>query len=184
MKAKVSITVGRESWRGDVLAYTGGYLRVALHPDGRPEWPVWDAATPAACVLHEGHRRYASDGTVLKQDKDLVWVQVPPTWSGSDRRRTPRQLGGFSVHFESDGRFGHAECLDISASGIRLRTPVPIAEKSRLSLRFRLPSDRKLIAIDGIVQRTHARPDDAEVGIKFADPRLLDSVRIAAYCCL
>src|SRR5687767_9755565 len=31
MRAKVSIKIGRETWLGDVLAYTGGYLRVALH---------------------------------------------------------------------------------------------------------------------------------------------------------
>src|SRR5687767_5560339 len=143
MRAKVSIKAGKESWLGDVLAYTGGYLRVALRNNGVEDWPRWDAATPVKCVIHEGDRRHASDGTILKQSRELVWVQVPPTWSGPDRRDAQRQLGGFRVRYEAEGESGVAQCLDISAGGIRLLAPVSLPELSRLSLEFRLPNDRR-----------------------------------------
>src|SRR5438105_13533821 len=119
MKAKVSIKIGKETRLGDVLAYTGGYLRVSLRSDGTEDWPRWDAATHARCVIYEGERRHASDGTILKQDRDLVWVQVPPTWSGPDRRAQKRHLGGFRVRYEADGESGVAHCINISAGGIR-----------------------------------------------------------------
>ena len=184
MKAKVSIKVGKESWLGDVLAYTGGYLRVALRSTGAEDWPRWDAATPAKCVIHEGDRRHASDGTILKQTRELVWVQVPPTWSGPDRRHAQRQLGGFRVRYEAEAGAGVAECLDISAGGIRLLAPVPIPELSRLRLEFRLPNDRRPVQTEGIVLRSRKDNDIVEVGVKFADTRVVDSVRIATYCYL
>jgi hypothetical protein len=182
MRAKVSIKVGKETWLGDILAYTGGYLRVSLHSNGSDEWPQWDAATPAKCLIHEGERRYASDATILKQNRELVWVQVPPTWSGPDRRHDRRQLGGFHVRFEGEGQSGVARCLDISSGGIRLRAPVHLPEKARLKLEFRLPSDRKPVQTEGIILRAYPDSDAVYLGVKFADTPVVDSVRIATYC--
>ena len=97
LESRVSIRVGDDRWLGDVVAHSGGHVRLRLRHESKGAWPQWDAGTHARCFIRAGDRKHISDATILKQQGPSVWLQMPPTWSGVDRRTEQRQLGGFRV---------------------------------------------------------------------------------------
>jgi uncharacterized protein (TIGR02266 family) len=88
-----------------------------------------------------------------------------------------------SVKFFEWNRARSADAIEISASGIFLKTPVQLAEGSMLTLRLALPGLKRAFTVLGKVVRTVRGGlfAPAGMGIRFLDLRPTDREEIMAY---
>jgi hypothetical protein len=173
-----------EVWYGVAEAQGDDQLRVKLCPIDPEGYPVWEEGTPVQCIMEGADGRYHSEAIVLKQSNDLVWFHLPPLSTRIDRRKSLRVTGGMPVTYRTDDEDGIAVCLDVGASGMRLRMPTEMPERTQLELYFILPGETLPIRTKGIV--THvSRPENSsakvDVGVKFVGPNPADVARLVRF---
>ncbi|HEY1548069.1 MAG TPA: TIGR02266 family protein [Kofleriaceae bacterium] len=116
---------------------------------------------------------------------------VPTT--DSDRRAAPRVLVDFEVDYASEENYLFAYIVDISETGIFVRTTSPESPGTHLNLRFRLDDATPQLEVEGeVIWVNPFRPGAADnlhpgMGIRFiaidddVRDRLLELVRRFAY---
>jgi hypothetical protein len=100
-----------------------------------------------------------------------------------ENRELPRAPFSGHVKFFDWGRAQAAEAVEISGSGIFLKTESSLCEGSMLTLRLSLPGVRSAFTVLGKVVRTvkGGRFAAAGMGIRFIDLRPADRDAIVAY---
>jgi len=98
--------------------------------------------------------------------------------NGRDRRRFPRMRTAWPVILESaDGRVGVGQVVDVSLSGMRLKTDLDVEPDTPLTLRITLPKDTGRLEVLVKV----ARRDRHGFGVSFLTISEGEAERIAPY---
>ena len=93
---------------------------------------------------------------------------------GEERRRSPRIPQSFQVHCRARGGLSESwrplRTLDISATGLRVRSEEPFELLSTMDVRLPMPDLGELLEVRGRVAWTKTLPSGmAEMGIEFVD---------------
>ena len=98
--------------------------------------------------------------------------------TGRDRRRFPRMRTAWPVILESaDGRVGVGQVVDVSLSGMRIRTDLDVEADTPLTLRITLPKDTGRIEVLVKV----ARRDSQGFGVSFLTLGEGEAERVAPF---
>jgi len=98
--------------------------------------------------------------------------------TGRDRRRFPRMRTAWPVILESaDGRVGVGQVVDVSLSGMRIRTDLEVAPDTPLTLRITLPKDTGRLEVLVKV----ARRDSQGFGVSFLTLGEGEAERVAPF---
>ena len=98
--------------------------------------------------------------------------------TGRDRRRFPRMRTAWPVILESaDGRVGVGQVVDVSLSGMRIRTDLDVEADTPLTLRITLPKDTGRLEVLVKV----ARRDSQGFGVSFLTLGEGEAERVAPF---
>ena len=107
-----------------------------------------------------------------------------------NRRDSPRVVMGIPVSYRAGRRIAAALSLNLSRTGMAIRTSGPLSIETVIKLRFALPGARKEVAAEAIVcwsrakagmgiRFTRVKPDDQALIDQFVDAHFFRSVKTA-----
>lgn len=103
-----------------------------------------------------------------------------------DRRDAARIPVAISVHYRyrMDAEFFCGQALDLSSTGLLIRSEAPAEPGDALCLALHLPGDPLPVEAEGIVARAHPRDDGSgahqyEMGVRFVSIEASDRLRLA-----
>ncbi|HET7876668.1 MAG TPA: PilZ domain-containing protein [Methylomirabilota bacterium] len=97
---------------------------------------------------------------------------------GSDRRRFPRARASWPAIVESpDGRAVSGEVMDVSLSGMKVKTDCDAPVGSAITLRVTLPSEAGRVEVVATV----VRRDEEGIGVAFLKLSEVDASRVAPF---
>lgn len=169
-------------WYADVEAQGAEHLRVRLRASDIGVGPQWPADTRVECFMATEGGRYNVEATVLRQEGDLVWLRIPPSWNTGERRRSARVATSFPVTCKVDGVELQAFCRDLSVGGMRLRMAKGLRKGTRIELWFTLSDDPEPLQVEGTILYQKPAEDmdgQTDLGIKFSSLDPADGARIA-----
>jgi uncharacterized protein (TIGR02266 family) len=93
----------------------------------------------------------------------------------NNRRGGPRMVMGIPVSYRTGGKIAAALSLNLSHSGMAIRTSTPLASGNTLRLRFNLPGSKKELTAEAVVTWSDQK---AGMGIRFTAVKPADQKSI------
>jgi len=183
--ADIRVKTTGQTWLGDLEASGSSHIRLRLQPTETGVLPRFAEGTSVDCAIGEESSRVFSEGTVVKQEGSVIWLNVSKRWSRTERRTSSRSSTAFPVEYHSTEFSGRATCVDIGTGGFRLRVSHPIPKGSPLTVEFKLPGDDVPVRTEAVVLRvdgTEGFDSGMEIGVKFVRMRPADGAKVATYC--
>src|SRR5262245_15118938 len=95
-KADIRLKTTGQTWLGDLEASGTNHIRLRLLPTETGVLPRLAEGTSADCAVGEETQRYYTEGTILKQEGAVIWLDVNGNWSRTERRTSSRSSTAFS----------------------------------------------------------------------------------------
>lgn len=162
------LSLGGMSLRLNTLAEIGEkiYLEFSLR-DGDPEISVF---AQVKWVKAHDHGCYAGVEFLDLDEQGREFIRQVLIYI--DERRLHRRVQGrhsVEIKTKSIEEFAEVYADDISSGGTRLHVNRPLKVGGALTIHFKLPAGKDLIAADGIVRWCEPREFGFAVGVEFAD---------------
>jgi len=102
---------------------------------------------------------------------------APSIVEPGERRLHRRAVLDKPVLIETDSRSGNARAVDVGASGIAVRTDLPLREGERVSIYFELPIGYAVETMAVVVRR-----DGDVIALRFVDPPREAVIAVRGFC--
>lgn len=150
------------TWVADVEAQGADHLRLRFRTPVSGNLPRWVPGTALTCVLKSETDTIFAEVSLLKCASGIAWITCPAHWEDWDRRSARREVGGFLVQYTIGSHIGSAECVNVSAGGIRLRMPFAVQKGTKARVSFALPGSDEQVTYGALAVQV----DGDEVGFK------------------
>jgi hypothetical protein len=173
------------TWLGVLENCAGNNLLIHLYPGRLGVLPIWLPGTVLECSVENAEGRHYVEGKIMQQQDKTLWMHAPASWSHIERRIDSRMNDIFAVGLFTDTDKGIGACMDISASGMKLRFSRPIFPTQSLDLFFILPGDKEVIQCTGKALYSNSvddTPNRFDIGIKFHHLNTKIIIRLEEFC--